>query len=344
MQTHGGDIYTRTYQYDFSTNINPFGMPDAVRQAAIRGIEASVHYPDVECRELRKAISAKEDVPMDWILCGNGAAELLFSLVLAKQPKKALLVSPCFAEYEQALRTTDCQIIFYELKKELGFCLDDSYLELLDPSVEIAFLCSPNNPTGQLIQPELLDKILRRCQEAHIFLVLDECFLDFVPQKLQNSAKNRLAQMPALFLLKAFTKMYGMPGLRLGYGLCSDAALLSRMKQMQQPWNVSLPAQLAGIAACQEQAFVEKTRTYLVQERDWLEAQLRALKFTVYPSAANYLLFEGPETLYERCADADLLIRDCSNYRGLCKGYYRIAVKSHEENEQLIKRLYDINR
>ena len=131
--------------------------------------------------------------------------------------------------------------------------------------------------------------------------------------------------------------MYGMPGLRLGYGLCSDSVLLRKMEEAVQPWNVSQPAQMAGIAACKEQAFAAKTRAYISSERMFLKEELEKLGFYVYPSKANYLFFEAPVDLYERCLEEQILIRDCSNYRGLEKGYYRIAVKSHEENLELLQ-------
>ena len=336
-QVHGGDIYTREYCYDFFFFFNPFGMLESVKKAAMEGVTNAVCYPDIECRQLRSAISTKEHVAEEWILCGNGAAELLFSLVTALRPRKALLVSPGFAEYEQALKTTKCDIEFYRLKKENGFRLDENYLDALSRLPDIAFLCSPNNPTGLLIDSVLLEKIILKCQENNIFLVLDECFLEFVSEELQNSGKKHLSKMQNLFILKAFTKMYGMPGLRLGYGLCSDTRLLYRMKQMMQPWNVSMPAQMAGIAACKETEFAKKTRDYIEKERRYLYEQLNKLHFEIYPSYANYLFFEAPEDLYEICQRESILIRDCSNYRGLSNGYYRIAVKLHEDNEQLIR-------
>ena len=159
-QVHGGDIYSKIYQLDFSTNINPFGMPESVKQAALNGIEMSIHYPDVQCRELRNAIAKKEHVSAEWIICGNGAAELLFSLVSAKKTEKALLVAPGFAEYEEALKTSNCTIQYYELIKERGFLLGEDYLDALEQEIDIAFLCNPNNPTGLLIPPALLEKIL----------------------------------------------------------------------------------------------------------------------------------------------------------------------------------------
>lgn len=337
IQVHGGDIYSKAYRLDFSTNINPFGMPESLKQAAIKGINASIHYPDVQCRELINAIAKKEEIPSDWIICGNGAAELLFSLVSAKKPQKALLVSPGFAEYEQALKTVNCDIRYYELSKERGFLLGEEYLESLQQDLDIVFLCNPNNPTGLLIPTELLKKIVDICKEKQIFLVLDECFLEFVSDELMNPQKKILKEMPNLFILKAFTKMYGMPGLRLGYGLCSDIPLLEQMHQMTQPWNVSVPAQFAGVAACKETDFVVKTRIYIAQEREYLSNELKRLKFTVYDSQANYIFFEAPKNLWNLCEKENILIRDCSNYRGLTKGYYRIAVKTRQENEELIR-------
>ena len=279
----------------------------------------------------------KEEISSDWIICGNGAAELLFSLVSAKKPQKALLVSPGFAEYEQALKTVNCDIRYYELSKERGFLLGEEYLESLQQDLDIVFLCNPNNPTGLLIPTELLKKIVDICKEKQIFLVLDECFLEFVSDELMNPQKKLLKEMPNLFILKAFTKMYGMPGLRLGYGLCSDIPLLEQMHQMTQPWNVSVPAQFAGVAACKETDFVVKTRIYIAQEREYLSNELKRLKFIVYDSQANYIFFEAPKNLWDLCEKENILIRDCSNYRGLTKGYYRIAVKTRQENEELIR-------
>lgn len=336
-QVHGGDIYSRKYRYDFSANINPFGMPESVKQAAMEGVLKSIHYPDVQCRDLREAISQKESIPAEWIICSNGAAELIFSLVTALNPKTALLVAPGFAEYEQALLAVNCEIRSYQLKKENAFLMDEEYLDMLKQDVDIAFLCNPNNPTGLLIEPKILEKIILKCKENKIFLVLDECFLEFVSDELKNSRVFQVKDMPNLLILKAFTKMYGMPGLRLGYGICSDRKLLEGIRQKIQPWNVSLPAQYAGIAACKEEAFAVKTRDYIFGEREYLKTQLERFGFQVYASCANYLFFEAPDDMDELCAREGILIRDCSNYHGLSKGYYRIAVKTREENEELVK-------
>ena len=268
-----------------------------------------------------------------WKWCSR--APIFFGF--CKKAAKSVLVSPGFAEYEQALKTVNCDIRYYELSKERGFLLGEDYLESLQQDLDIVFLCNPNNPTGLLIPTELLKKIVDICKEKQIFLVLDECFLEFVSDELMNPQKKLLKGMPNLFILKAFTKMYGMPGLRLGYGLCSDIPLLEQMHQMTQPWNVSVPAQFAGVAACKETDFVVKTRIYIAQEREYLSNELKRLKFIVYDSQANYIFFEAPKNLWDLCEKENILIRDCSNYRGLTKGYYRIAVKTRQENEELIR-------
>ena len=334
---HGGDIYTRSYRLDFSANINPFGMPPSVREAAVKGVELSEHYPDVECRKLREAISCLEELPAERIICGNGAAELIFGLALASRPRRALLVTPGFAEYEQALKAADCEITYYECRPEQGFLLGEDYLELITEELDLIFLCNPNNPTGLLIPGDLLERILHRCREKQVLAVLDECFNGLTDQGEMVSMKGMLCGNPWLFLLKAFTKLYGMAGLRLGYGISWNEELLWKMGQVLQPWNVSLPAQMAGAAAVKEQEFAKKSQRYLSKEREWLKRELRELGFFCYDSKANYIFFQGPGDLRQQCMEQGILIRDCSNYRGLEPGYFRIAVRTRQENRELLQ-------
>lgn len=336
---HGGDIYTTSYRIDFSANLNPLGMPEAVAQAACAGVRMSANYPDVACTALREALAEKEGVSQDMIICGNGAAELIFLLAQAQKPRRAVLTAPGFAEYAQALEAQGCEISYYLLREEQGFVLGEDYLELLDDSVDMIFLCNPNNPTGVQIPRELLLRILEKCETHKIRMVLDVCFMEFLEYPQESGFSAEAVHSPHLFLLKAFTKTYAMAGLRLGYGICSDSALLKTMERLRQPWSVSLPAQTAGIAALREEAYVLQARTLVAQERRWLRQELRRLGFTVYGSAANYLFFQGKKGLAQACREHGILIRDCSNYHGLCEGYYRVAVRTHEENETLIKTL-----
>lgn len=341
-QIHGGDVYRYENCLDFSASCNPLGTPEGVTAAMMESLSHVSDYPQVGYEPLKKALAAYEEVSPSQVICGNGAAELIFSLCQALKPKKALLAAPTFAEYEQALRAVDCELRFFMLKQEEGFVLGDGFLEALRPDTDVVFLCNPNNPTGLLIEKERLLQILQTCKKNRTRLVVDECFLDFVREPEKNTLKPWLTRFPELFLLKAFTKRYAMAGVRLGYGLCADEGLLERMTSVTQPWNLSVIAQAAGLAALKEQAYVEAGRSLVFEQAEILKAGIRRLGWKVYPSAANYIFFEGPEELFQRCVEKNLLIRDCGNFFGLNEGFYRVAVKRPEENQRLLNGLEEI--
>ena len=334
---HGGDIYRNPSVLDFSANINPLGTPSSVLQAAAEGLQLIAHYPDAHQEKLKEALSLYEEVPTDWLICGNGAAELIFLLAQALQPKKALLPAPTFAEYEQALRSVGCEICYEFLKEENGFVLQESILERLTEDMDFFVLCNPNNPTGLLVEQGLADRILETCRTNHICLLADECFLDFVDEGEALSFKNKLISGDKVFLLKAFTKRYAMAGLRLGYGICPDRALLDAMEFRVQPWNISTPAQMAGIAALKEEQYVRQSMDLIRKEKEYLRKELQDLGCLVYDSRANYLFFKGESDLGQKLLKEKIMIRDCSNYPGLSEGYYRIAVKLPDENRKLVE-------
>ena len=340
---HGGDVYHHQGCIDFSANCNPLGTPEGIKKAIMESLEHINDYPQVGCTPLKEAIAEYENTKPDQVICGNGAAEVIFSLCRAVNPKKALVPAPTFAEYQQALYSVDCQVNFFSLDEKKQFVLDEDFIQAITPDLDIIFLCNPNNPTGLLVEKPLLEKILKRCQELEILMAVDECFLDFVPEPEKYTLKEYLENCDNLFLLKAFTKRYAMAGVRLGYGLCGNKKLLEKMESMTQPWNVSSMAQAAGLAALKETEYVEAGRLMTFAELAYLKEELTRLGYPVYPSQANYVFFTGPVDLYEKLEQKKILIRDCSNYTGLSKGYYRVAVKNHEENQQLVKALEEID-
>ncbi len=335
---HGGDVYRYEHCLDFSANCNPLGTPQSVKQAITDCLDDLGDYPRVGCDPLKEAIAAYEHTQKEYLICGNGAADLIFSLCRAQNPKRALLLAPTFAEYEQALVSVGCEIARYYLEESADFCVKENYLQILQKEKpDIIFLCNPNNPTGITMPQKLLEAILGTCAECGIFMVVDECFLDFIKEPERHSLKRKLAEYPNLFLLKAFTKRYAIPGVRLGYGFCSDRSVLERMEAVTQPWNVSTMAQQAGLAALKENEYVEAGRQLVFGESVWMKEKMARLGLKVYPSEANYIFFHGPADLFESCVAEGILIRDCSNYPGLEKGYFRVAVKKHEQNEKLIQ-------
>ena len=345
--THGGDWAGYRAEFgrdplDFSANVSPLGLPGGVAKAITASFATADRYPDPLCRALREKLAVAEGVPAEWLLCGTGAADLIFRLALAEKPRTALVTAPTFAEYATALGTVDCRVERHFLREENDFAVTDAILDAVHPGTNMVFLCQPNNPTGQLAEPALVEALLRRCEAVGAVLAVDECFLDFLPEGQSLSAKWLLSTSRSLVILKAFTKLYGMAGVRLGYGLCADASLLHGMSETVPPWNVSTLAQAAGVAALGETEFLEKTRALVRAERAWLAEQLAALGFRVIPSDANYLLFRAAPGLDAALREQGILIRNCENYAGLCPGWYRIAVRTRAENEALIRALREV--
>ena len=237
---HGGDWAGFQEKYgklplDFSASTTPLPMPEGMRTAVLRSLDRADRYPDPLCRELTAALGKKHHVPPDHILCGAGAADLLFRLIQAKRPRRVMIVVPTFSGYEEALRTVNCQIERFSLQEKDSFVLTEDLLPCIKPGLDMLFLCSPNNPTGRSVPTGLLRKIRERCRRCGTLLVLDACFGGFLPGPAQDGP----------FVLRSFTKWYPMAGLRLGYAVCPDRELLEEMRRQGPPWAVPAPAQAA---------------------------------------------------------------------------------------------------
>ena len=344
---HGGDWAGYRAEFgcdalDFSANVSPLGLPAGVAAAITNALPTADRYPDPLCRELRAALAGAEGVPADWILCGNGAADLIFRLALAVRPRRALLPAPTFAEYEAALQTVGCAVQRVFLREENEFAVTEEFIDAVTPETDIVFLCQPNNPTGQVTPPALVERLVRRCAECSAVLVVDECFLDFLPDRDAWTAKQLLRDAPQLIILKAFTKLYAMAGVRLGYALCGDAALLEKMRGAGQPWAVSSLAQAAGLAALQETAYAGAVRALIAEQRPRMAAGLRALGLRVMDGQANYLLFRATPDFGEKLRRRGAVVRSCANYPGLDAAWYRTAVRTAEENTRLLQIMGEI--
>ena len=346
---HGGDVYSNKLApngkpfVDFSANINPLGIPNGVKVALRNALKQCVNYPDPFCRELRTATASFLQVAEENIFFGNGAADVLFRLALALKPKRALLLAPTFADYEKALRSVDCEIEYYNLQEAKAFKVEHDILQAITPDIDIVVICNPNNPTGQLTNRELLLEILNKCVEVNIKLLIDECFMDFVDEAKAFSMRDLLEQYPNLIILKAFTKTFAIPGVRLGYCLSSDQELHKRLHQCGQDWSVSVLAQEAGKAALLEKEYLKKSFELIQRERKYLIRHLKCLGAKIYGSEANYIFFrmKHPKNLVEVLKEQGYLIRSCANYHNLGEDYYRIAVKVRCFNYGLIKAIME---
>ena len=339
---HGGDVYRNKIRCDFSANVNPYGTPEKVKEAIRKAAEKVAAYPDPYCTELRKKLSEHTGAPEKSIVCGNGAAEIIFQFVEALRPVKTLLPVPSFSEYESALRVYGRETELYPLSRENGFVLTEDILGRINEDTDLLMLCNPNNPTGQPIDGGLLFKIITRCRETGTWLFLDECFVSLCEEGSVGSVLSELREGDRVFLLNAFTKLYGMAGVRLGYGICLEDEILGRMCSIIQPWNVSALAQAAGCAALGCGEWTKKTKAKIFEEKKYLLKELDALGIENIPGVANYIMLTGVPGLYEKMLEKGILIRSCANYHGLSEGDCRIAVKTREENEVLVKALKEV--
>lgn len=337
MDIHGGDVYRNHVDIDFSINMNPLGTPESVKAALHKAVEMCNRYPDMEAEKLRRAVGDFLTVPEEYLLFGNGASELFMAIVHGIRPKKIVIPVPSFYGYEYAAKMVDSEIIYYEMKEENNFCMTEEIDNILTEDVDLLFLANPNNPVGNLISRERLIGLLQYCESRGIYVVLDECFIEFCGKRF--SMISEIEKFPHLILVRAFTKIFAIPGVRLGYLVCKSKPVLAKIARQLPEWNLSCFAQEAGCICAKQPEFIMKTKILIKKEREFMEEELGRKGFRIFPSMANFILIHSEEALYERLLEKGILIRDCSNFRGLGKGFYRVAVKRREENEILLKNL-----
>ena len=323
-------------------------MPDAAAQALREAAAHVGEYPDITAAALTEAVSRMlsgecgREIPEEYLLFGNGASELFLAIVRAFSPEQIVIPVPSFYGYEYAAEAAGSHIEYVYLPEETGFCPGQELLQALTEETDLLFLTNPNNPTGQLMNTEYLHQLLEHCRQQGIIVVLDECFVEFceTDREQPKSMLGETWQYDNLLLVRAFTKSFAMPGVRLGYLVCSNAELREKIRRQLPEWNLSVFAQRAGIA-CAEQAegHLQNTVEYVKTERAYLRKGLEKLGIRVVPGEADFLLLYTTQPIYDRLLAKGILIRNCENFRGLGAGYYRIAVKKHEENEVLLQEL-----
>lgn len=342
---HGGDIYRNKIHTDFSVNVNPIGIPEKVREAMTQAVEGVQAYPDIRCEALRGKLAEHFDVKPENVLCGNGASELLLAICRWRKPRKALLLAPCFSGYAKALQGQSREITHFYLRKDEDFALTKERATELQDKIrkvvpDLFFLTNPSNPVGRLTDLEVVLSLAKTCEETGTTMVVDECFMELTAEPERFTMTKHLKDLPGVLVLRAFTKSFAIPGIRLGYLLCGDEGIAKKILLQLPEWNVSLPAQMAGIAAMEQDGHLEASRIFIKSQRDFLEKGLQKLGAKVFPSDANFLMFRWEdEKLYEKLVGQGILIRQCSDFQGLGPNYYRIAVKNRMENEELLRRL-----
>ncbi len=337
---HGGDVYRNDVRLDFSVNLNPVPMPQQVIDAAIRGFSEIHQYPDPLHQELKEKIASYEKVSADEVICGSGASELIMAVCHAFRPRKALITAPCYAGYARALAALNAETVEYRLRADNGFAIDEGFIDALTDDIDIVFIADPNNPNGKLIDAEIKRRIADTCEKRGITLVIDECFLPLTVRGLTTRAPEDMA-----LHLRAFTKTFAIPGIRAGYMISHDTGRLNAVSRHLPEWNMSVIAGRTGEAAAEilrDTDYLDSSNSIIAEERAYLSGELADLGFRVYGSDTNYILLQGQSDLYSRLLEKGILIRKCANFSGLDETFFRIAVRTHEDNEQLTAALREI--
>ncbi|MFA6371325.1 MAG: threonine-phosphate decarboxylase CobD [Methanothrix sp.] len=323
---------------DFSANINPLGSPP-LKELLMEELAHIGHYPDNSYRNFRRAAAKFVNVDMECIVPGNGSSELirLFAECCFDEGDIGLVPTPSFGEYTNQSLLAGATIKKVNIGEDgLPLLSDDDLAK-----AKLLFLCNPNNPTGRLLSAHQVTDLADRCENAQTFLLVDEAFIELSDPK--ESVAALALQREYLFVMRSLTKSFGVPGLRLGFGV-TNARLAGILNLARIPWSIGSLASAAAeyLLGCEEH--LERSRRVIKEELAWLESALQGLGLQPLPSRVNFILVNiepsglASDVLAKRTMAQGVLVRDCQSF-GLGKSYIRVAVRSRSENERLIAAL-----
>ncbi|HJG08105.1 threonine-phosphate decarboxylase [Megamonas hypermegale] len=351
---HGGDIKSVIREnnlneiMDFSANINPYGLSSNIKNAILADLDNIIHYPQPNAEDLRKKIGETYNIAGDKIIVGNGAVEIIYTLCHILKPKNVLIVSPGFSEYERAARSAGADIHYAMLDEKLDFNSPMRDIIVNIKGNDLLFIGNPNNPTGTLYMLEDMELLIEHAENNGCFVVVDESFMDFIKTSEAFSVLPLVEKYHNLLVLHSLTKFYAIPGLRLGFA-ATDHEVLDPLYAAKDIWNVNSLAQAAGMAALDDKKYQRRSRTYTRTEINYLYEELSTLdKLKVYEPTVNFILVNISKTgltatqLREKLLKYNIIIRNCANYPGLDENYVRFAVRTREENDELVDALTEI--
>jgi len=328
---------------DFSSNVNPHIISD-LGKYVLEGLEKSRSYPDINYTNLRNNISDYIKVDSELIIPGNGATEIIYLLMKSIKRRLAIL-NPTFSEYGRGAKLNDLEVINFHLKEEDNFSIDLDEIQQNIEKFDSLFVCNPNNPNGKVKD---LNRLLDLMIENNKLLIVDETFMEFVGEEEKYSLINKIEQTPNLFILKAVTKFFGMPGLRLGYGVTSNKQIIKNIYEYKEPWTINSFAENLSNYLFKDKEYINGSKDYYINERKFMLEELRKIsRLKVYDTDTNFVLIkldddEANSLKLELFEKYNILIRDASNFIGLDKSYIRVAIKSHNDNKVLIESLRKI--
>ena len=385
MDFHGGNIYKIFREknikeiLDYSSNINPYGIPESLKKRITENLEILERYPDPDYIEFRQKLAHLNKVDVSNIILGNGATEIIFLFMKVINPKKILIAAPTFGEYERAVKATErvedssilgnsnkkkydeksfgkqkIEIEYFELKESDDFKLNIGNLKNeLEKKYDLLIICNPNNPTGKFLKLSETEQILKECNKYNTKLFIDEAFIDFLEDGMKESIINTKENKQNLFVTRAFTKFFAIPGLRLGYGIYFDKKLEKRISEKKEPWSVNNIAEMAGLTVLDDTEYIEKTLKWITEEKTYVYEKLNEISgIKPYKTEVNFITVKIDEKLFsgglnvkllrEKMLEQGILIRDASNFNFLDERFFRLAIKDRENNDRVIETLKKI--
>ena len=385
MDFHGGNIYKIFREknikeiLDYSSNINPYGIPESLKKRITENLEILERYPDPDYIELRQKLAQLNKVDISNIILGNGATEIIFLFMKVINPKKILIAAPTFGEYERAVKATErvenssilgdsnkkkddenscgkqkIKIEYFELKESDDFKLNIHNLKNeLEKKYDLLIICNPNNPTGKFLKLSETEQILKECNKYNTKLFIDEAFIDFLKDGMKESIIDTKEDKQNLFVTRAFTKFFAIPGLRLGYGIYFDKNLEKEISEKKEPWSVNNIAEIAGLTVLDDTKYIEETLKWIAEEKTYVYEKLNEINgIKVYETEVNFITGKIDEKLFseglnvkilrEKMLEQGILIRDASNFKFLDERFFRLAIKDRKNNDRVIETLKKI--
>ncbi len=350
---HGGNLDAIERKYgikkelikDFSGNVNPLGPPKAVLDTIINSVSAVTRYPDVTYQNLRESISSYTGVCSEHIMVGNGSTELISLFVRSVNPRKAIVISPAYSEYEHELSKLGCETVQFPLLEENDFVLDiQSLTNALDSEVQLLVICNPNNPTGSSLTRDELDAILTHCKRLNIMVMVDETYAEFATKDIVSTTL--IPTHENLFTIRGTSKFFSVPGLRLGYAMCSNEVINEQVLSKKDPWSVNILSTLAGEKMFTDSEFIYQTKNLITSQREFFYSELTkmpSIKF--YQSQSNFILIKilndkvKSSYITQELLKKNLLIRDASSFPFLDESFLRFCLLLPEDNLALVAEL-----
>lgn len=362
---HGSDLEKVEQVYgikpcditSFAANVNPLGISYKLRTTLSERIDAITSYPDRDYTALRTSISNYIHLAKENIIVGNGSTELISLFIQITAPKKALLVTPTYSEYERELALQGGTLDYFPLSEEDGFTLHPEKLEQeLKKGYDLLILCNPNNPTSTAITTDSMREILTCCKkvasqltneyghEHPLNVIVDETYVEFAPDIDKVTAIPLVNEFDNLVVLRGVSKFFAAPGLRLGYASTSSKYLLKEINDRKNPWTINTLAAIAGEIMFSDEEYIKNTKDFISSERTRVCNALRQNpNLKVYEPVANFVLVRilkpdmTASMLFEACIKKGLMIRDCVTFPGLDEKYFRICFMSKEKNDELLE-------